>query len=776
MPDIKRLNYFTSQFLVEKDFDDEQAYHLTARRRHNRILHTSGVADGLDVTPVGGAEVQVGAGTAIDREGREIVLNDPLTYALVPGGNDQDVYLTIAYHEDLDAVDEDAEFHEFTRTTERPLLQHGTAAPPTEGSVLVLARIHLNGSGAIESIDTTVRTLGSAKVAPRAVATAQLADGAVTLAKLANEVKPLSVQGTDAITIVTDDTLKQLVVGETHSARTDNPHGTTAVQVDNHGGANRLVAQINAGTGIIARSRLESAITSGVVTFENLAAGVELLSDDIDPGFGPGPVSIELSSEDVPNAGFTSTGDPTSDTSATNPLVFRSVVDRTTGLFRIFVARDAGSPTASAAIRWTAFKPAEGSHTTVAIGVTVNPPTATLISSSRPVLTASVTNTSSTGVIWSIAEATTQTPGAGGTLSISGNSATYTPPGLSGTYHVVATSVADGTRTGTAALVVNADVTVTLTQTSATVFGGSTLLNLGATVVNTPSTGVNWSILEGPTVGSLSSSTGPTVNYTAPLAAGNYHVVATSVADATKTATCEIFVPAVTISINRTAATVFRNETLSLNATVGNTDTTGVSWSTTGGAVAVTTGSSAIFTAPSGDGTFTVTAISVADPTKKATCQITVPVVTIAISAGNTTLQVLSSTTITASITGTNDNRATWTGPPLTLSSSVGPTTTFFAPSSPNLYTVTAKSVADPTQSRSITFDVQDAPSKAGPTVLTTNQLQPVAENIATGLSTSTSETAPSMDEMTDDGATARSFVRPEKRSSPKRRPKRSDD
>ena len=46
MTNIKRLNYFDAQFLGETDFTDEQTYHLEMRRRHNRLLHSWGVADG----------------------------------------------------------------------------------------------------------------------------------------------------------------------------------------------------------------------------------------------------------------------------------------------------------------------------------------------------------------------------------------------------------------------------------------------------------------------------------------------------------------------------------------------------------------------------------------------------------------------------------------------------------------------------------------------------------------------------------------------------------
>src|SRR5262245_33449564 len=105
MAELKRPNYFTSQFLVEKDFDDQQAYHLELRRRHNRVAHTIGVADGLTVTVVSGRTVQVGAGTAIDKDGREIVLNDPVTHVLASGSGGSDVYLTIAYGEVLDPAD-----------------------------------------------------------------------------------------------------------------------------------------------------------------------------------------------------------------------------------------------------------------------------------------------------------------------------------------------------------------------------------------------------------------------------------------------------------------------------------------------------------------------------------------------------------------------------------------------------------------------------------------------------------------------------------------------
>ena len=360
MADIKRPSYFTSQFLVAQDLSDEQAYHLSLRRLHQRAMHTSGVAEKLDVEFIAGRQVQVGAGSAIDRDGREIVLADARTYTLVSGGAGDDVYLTIAYHEDFDPADQFTQtgLDEFTRITERPQLQDSIAVPPADGSAIVLARIRLNGRGAIESnasIDTSVRTLAGVTVAPRAVGTTHLADGAVTRDKLAPAVQPLGMHGVNAIRVDTDDAAKRITISETHSPRVDNPHATTAAQIDLQGGANRLAAQINAGASIVARSRIQSAVVSGVVAFEQVpVSSSEIISEPIDPGFGPGPVAVELALEDVPSAGSTTAAD----FGFGRATLLRSEVDEATGRFRLFATRSASSPAGPVKVRWFAARPA----------------------------------------------------------------------------------------------------------------------------------------------------------------------------------------------------------------------------------------------------------------------------------------------------------------------------------------------------------------------------------------------------------------------------------
>src|SRR4051812_27689682 len=73
----KRPNYFKSQYLELRDFEDEQTFHLEMLRRHNRGLHGWGVVrDGLQVTPSSDKTgLLITPGTAVDNLGREIVLD-----------------------------------------------------------------------------------------------------------------------------------------------------------------------------------------------------------------------------------------------------------------------------------------------------------------------------------------------------------------------------------------------------------------------------------------------------------------------------------------------------------------------------------------------------------------------------------------------------------------------------------------------------------------------------------------------------------------------------
>src|SRR3954468_9379132 len=73
----RRLRYFDGQFLHEQDFTDEQRYHIDRRRRLTRLVHTGGVLEGLEVSPVSNApRIKISKGTAVDSHGRLLVRAD----------------------------------------------------------------------------------------------------------------------------------------------------------------------------------------------------------------------------------------------------------------------------------------------------------------------------------------------------------------------------------------------------------------------------------------------------------------------------------------------------------------------------------------------------------------------------------------------------------------------------------------------------------------------------------------------------------------------------
>lgn len=96
---IKRLHYFDHQFLVEPDFTDEQKYHLEMRRRLNRLLHTFGIAEGLEVAKSASQAVTVRRGTAIDRGGQEMIVEADQEVDLAAFSAGAVVFITIAYQE-----------------------------------------------------------------------------------------------------------------------------------------------------------------------------------------------------------------------------------------------------------------------------------------------------------------------------------------------------------------------------------------------------------------------------------------------------------------------------------------------------------------------------------------------------------------------------------------------------------------------------------------------------------------------------------------------------
>lgn len=116
--DIKRTNYFHGMLMTERDFREEQIYHIEKRKLLNRMLHGWGVVCGLNVktTTPASPNIIVEGGMALDCFGNEILVCEEQTvdltikpcattaaydpcaqYVLEP--QDQALYVVIKYDE-----------------------------------------------------------------------------------------------------------------------------------------------------------------------------------------------------------------------------------------------------------------------------------------------------------------------------------------------------------------------------------------------------------------------------------------------------------------------------------------------------------------------------------------------------------------------------------------------------------------------------------------------------------------------------------------------------
>jgi hypothetical protein len=311
---------------------------------------------------------------------------------------------------------------------------------------------------------------------------------------------------------------------------------------------------------------------------------------------------------------------------------------------------------------------------------------------------AQVTGTAETSVRWTIAEA------GGGTIDASG---LYTAPAVEGTFHVKAASIiASVTSVGES--VVNVKKAVTSEAVAVAVNPGAANLPLlgsatfAAVVTGTANVSVTWTVQEGSSCGSISS----TGVYTAPNAASTCHLVATSAADPTKSASATVTVtavPIVTVSVSPATARTTTGGTLTFSATVSGTtagQSTAATWSVPSGAgsIGATTG---IYVAPATAGTYVITATSVAAPTRIGTATVTVtapaPVVAIAISPTTATLDACKGQVFTATVSNSSNTNATWS----VLEAGGGTVVNgiYTAPQTAGTYHVVATSAADPTKS-----------------------------------------------------------------------------
>ena len=268
------------------------------------------------------------------------------------------------------------------------------------------------------------------------------------------------------------------------------------------------------------------------------------------------------------------------------------------------VATSAADPTKSAAATVTV--------NPLPVAVSLNPPSATLLTGGTLKFIASVSNAANTAVTWSVQEGSV-----GGAVTAAG---VYTAPGSEGTFHLVATSAQDPARSATAVVAVSFPaVAVTVTPSSAKLTAGSTQ-QFVASVANAANGSVVWSLAEG-SAGGLVSAAGL---YTAPLAGGTFHVVATSVGNGAKSATATVVSNAVVLNLSPLVGSLNPGSTQQFIATVKGSANGAVTWSVTEGAAGGTVSASGLYSAPAAVGSFHVVATSVADNTQSSSAAVSV--------------------------------------------------------------------------------------------------------------------------------------------------------
>jgi len=379
------------------------------------------------------------------------------------------------------------------------------------------------------------------------------------------------------------------------------------------------------------------------------------------------------------------------------------------------------------------------------VSVTVAPATAAVQTGGSQALTATLANTTNTSVTWQV----NGVVGGNSTVGTVSSLGVYTAPAVVPTPAIVtvtAVSVADPTQSGAALLT----ITAAPAPVSVSVAPGTVSLQTGgsqaftATVANTTNTAVTWQVNGtvggNSTVGTISGAGA----YTAPAAVpspATVTVTAVSVADPTKSGAAQVTLsaappppPPVSVSVAPATASLQTGGSQAFTTTVANTTNTAVTWQVNGvvggNSTVGTISSSGAYTAPAAvpsPATVSVTAVSVADPTRSGAAQVTLsaappppPPVAVSVAPGTASLETGASQDFTAAVTNTTNATVTWqvngtTGGDATVGV-ISTSGVYSAPSlvpSPATVTVTAVSAADPARSGSAQVKIMP-PSNAG--------------------------------------------------------------
>jgi len=345
------------------------------------------------------------------------------------------------------------------------------------------------------------------------------------------------------------------------------------------------------------------------------------------------------------------------------------------------------APSSAGTYKLTATSVADSSESACAV-VTVNPATAnpvTVTSASLSPATV-VGGSSSTGTVTLSGAA----PAGGALVTLTSNNAaaqvgasvTVTAGAKTATFPVTTSTVATTTSssisatynssTKSAALTVN-PVTVAVTMTSvsltpATVVGGSSSTGTVTLSAAAPAGGVLVTLASN----SAAAQVGASVTVAAGTKTATFPVTTSTVAttttaaisatynSSTQSATLTVSQPSqISISISPGTASLQTGGQQQFTAYVSGTSNTAVTWSASSGTVTT----SGLYVAPSAAGTYTVTAVSAADPTKSTSATVSVSAATaiaVSISPTAVALSQKSQQQFAATVSGSSNTAVTW--------------------------------------------------------------------------------------------------------------------
>ena len=371
------------------------------------------------------------------------------------------------------------------------------------------------------------------------------------------------------------------------------------------------------------------------------------------------------------------------------------------------------------------------SSASLPIAVNISPATASVFLGASVTFVASASNTAAPGVNWSVNDV----PSGNSTMGTISANGIFTAPQMlpsPATVTLQASSVADGTKVGSAIVTITSDLTVEISPSgSAVELGALQVFDASVTSAGQPNSAVMWTVsglgCSGITCGFVSSAGVFTAPQILP-APGTVVLIATSVADPSKRSTVQVGLtsqfgfevtgpPSVATSSVHTIGSTF-------TPVAGSNPSLVLAWSVSGagcggttcGTIASGGGTNANYTAPATAPTpnlVTITATPLADASKARSISVTVSTgntgVSISVSPVSATVTLGGSANFSGTVSGTAQTAVTWevngiAGGNLTIGtivSTAGNTAqaTYTAPASApgtNQVLVGARSVADP--------------------------------------------------------------------------------